>query len=749
MNRLTWAHTGAFIENTGQHDADASLGGLRSSSEVHSLLSRRFQAILDVTINQVSAENGAGVGMLRSTAEGLISWQAPGDDEGTGVTVVAGATALLESDDADMWVRVTRSLSGSYVDTEETVALTEVLGNAIGGPHVEEADSTAGSVKYRGLIVHNTTGETASDLRVWVDADNDTAARVGDEAVSGGAIQEIANEDTAPTAVSFDAGTTESTGLSLGDCANGAGVGIWIERTISALSSAATWQNITINYAYTISATRYYGSLRGFHHTAEDAISGLGIWIGSDAEPDLSASPDYFYQYDTVEDLSAALPFSVNYVLPVDHKYFNVPQWRNRFGLWSPLDTSTSFVVDAAGTEGTTPPIAPEGVIVYPALGDAVAIEAVYLGGSGTADAFGVWLTSNATDPTPTGDPDYYQRMPGESLALTTSATFTTGQDIRVQVVAIIYGPGTGTVQESDDTVLPATGAGTVVTSGSFADWDASGEFAVRRLGSDRVIEVVTYSSRTADTLTVGSAGRAQWGTTASAGTLTDLVTPVAQVHSLPSAVASTIMATVATPERPLATQFLGSVAGYGRKVGPVSLDSPDATVVWIDEPNNIYFLLNPASTSLYIDTALMWRCIYDSGGVGGTIYIPSELDRYTAAVAGTPSGDGVIDVSGTDTVLFSSGTAYVLKADAGAGTITATNYDSANTATANTPETGAVSVTVNSVDGVNEQHLLVWDATLAINHEYWNVDTDGSDPILRTDIGLNRLLTQAEVVAL
>lgn len=77
-----------------------------------------------------------------------------------------------------------------------------------------------------------------------------------------------------------------------------------------------------------------------------------------------------------------------------------------------------------------------------------------------------------------------------------------------------------GTLQSSLDggTQLPASGAGSIKTNGSFADWPDTGFAIYWGDGSVGVGELIYYSSRTADTLTVPVAGRALGGTTSVVG---------------------------------------------------------------------------------------------------------------------------------------------------------------------------------------------------------------------------------------
>lgn len=80
-----------------------------------------------------------------------------------------------------------------------------------------------------------------------------------------------------------------------------------------------------------------------------------------------------------------------------------------------------------------------------------------------------------------------------------------------------------GTQRTSDTTVLPASGLGTIVTSGSFADWPDTGWVLIRTSGGS-VREICYYWLRTDDTLTIAATGRGALGTTAAAGDTTDTV---------------------------------------------------------------------------------------------------------------------------------------------------------------------------------------------------------------------------------
>lgn len=83
-----------------------------------------------------------------------------------------------------------------------------------------------------------------------------------------------------------------------------------------------------------------------------------------------------------------------------------------------------------------------------------------------------------------------------------------------------------GTSQVSGVTQLGASGAGTIKTAGNFNDWPDQGWCHIKNGEVTR--EIVYYSERNTDTLTIPATGRARLGTTAGAGAATDTL------HSVP-----------------------------------------------------------------------------------------------------------------------------------------------------------------------------------------------------------------------
>ena len=85
-----------------------------------------------------------------------------------------------------------------------------------------------------------------------------------------------------------------------------------------------------------------------------------------------------------------------------------------------------------------------------------------------------------------------------------------------------------GTQRTTGTAQLGASGSGTITTAtaSGFADWPSQGWARIKTSGGT-LREIVYYTSRTATSLTVPSAGRARLGTTAAAGSATDTVDAV------------------------------------------------------------------------------------------------------------------------------------------------------------------------------------------------------------------------------
>lgn len=140
-----------------------------------------------------------------------------------------------------------------------------------------------------------------------------------------------------------------------------------------------------------------------------------------------------------------------------------------------------------------------------------------------------------------------------------------------------------GTAQVSGSAQLGASSSGTITLSvGTFNDWPQSG-FCRIETNSGTLREIVYYSSRTSTTLTVPAAGRGLLGTSAAAGTSTDVVKPVPGIRIALEAPVSNAIQTVANENTAPAAVTWGTPVA---KVSGLSIGDMATTAlygIWIE----------------------------------------------------------------------------------------------------------------------------------------------------------------------
>jgi len=116
---------------------------------------------------------------------------------------------------------------------------------------VSSAESQAGDVEYRCIYIHNNHQTlTLQNARVYIQSntpseDTDIAIGLGTSAVNG-TEQTIADEDQAPTGVSFQNAVGAGNALALGDIPPGQHRALWIRRTVNPGAAAYNGDNCVI-----------------------------------------------------------------------------------------------------------------------------------------------------------------------------------------------------------------------------------------------------------------------------------------------------------------------------------------------------------------------------------------------------------------------------------------------------------------------------------------------------------------------
>lgn len=141
-------------------------------------------------------------------------------------------------------------LSGGAGNTDPAASLGGARSSTDAGAgifdNVTSAEAAAGDIEYRCVYVNNTHGSLALLApKVWIQANTPSADTtveigIGTTAIGTGNEQTVADEQTAPSGVTFTAPTNEAGGISLGgDVPAGHHKSVWIRRTVTTAAAAA------------------------------------------------------------------------------------------------------------------------------------------------------------------------------------------------------------------------------------------------------------------------------------------------------------------------------------------------------------------------------------------------------------------------------------------------------------------------------------------------------------------------------
>lgn len=139
-------------------------------------------------------------------------------------------------------------LSGGAANSDANASLGGIISSTAAPAGLFDtitgAESAAGDVEYRCFYVRNSHGSLALQSAVvflqanTASAETQVAIGLGTSAING-TEQTVANESTAPTAVTFSEPATLGAGLALGTIPAGQHKAVWIRRTINAAAAAS------------------------------------------------------------------------------------------------------------------------------------------------------------------------------------------------------------------------------------------------------------------------------------------------------------------------------------------------------------------------------------------------------------------------------------------------------------------------------------------------------------------------------
>lgn len=731
---LAWYLSGAGEDGESQRDQALSLGGYRSGMALRSMTWNMIDPLLAIEILEVGGGNGRGAGSLTALTEDSLTWTPPNGIPGAAVTLALGDEATLYGFGGNGWIRVRRR-SGLPLVGPHTVKCIDLLNNGIGFDNVSSEDAIAGATHYRAVIGRNRLTVPITGIRIWLDAVDSAGLALAYEVAVDGAMQTIANETTAPLGVVWNTGTSSGTGLVIPGLAPGAMFGLWIRRTIAA--DAAPMPSVLnhIHVEMDDLTQTFTDALRGRYRIAREDYETYGLWLGMDADPDISGEPDALF---------ASKPFTTVLGLAVSHIYHAVVRWRNKWGLWGAASDVARLVMDADGEQGFNPPSAPSFVGLTQTADNQVVVSARYepaVDAAARAEIFVIWVTADDTAPDPLDVPTGYKTMGRasgiETMKFTDTVELLDGTPVQALVRTLRLVVLDGETFVPDTTQLPVSGAGTIVVAQELTGWDSSG-YAKVLSASGLLQEVIEYSSLVVgsgiSTFTVDAGGRGLWGTTAAATTMRTAIYPIVGVDSINTEPTTAVIDGMA-PARPWGEILFGDLAAQEQE--PIA--GPDgATKSYIDVGLNFYLLLGVGWCEFWMDTVLVWKVFQDGNdGTANRLCIPSEWDLVTGAVSGAASGVFLVD-SATSLYLC-AGEVQRMHLDTSAMTITAPEFSTLG----ELPEVAPQSLTWEQYAGTL---LQAWDPARSDYRPYARLSSGGT---FTSEWDLDNTLSQAEVLAL
>jgi hypothetical protein len=422
-------------EDEPQPNVANSLGGFKSGTAVQVFNPIRHTPMPGITIDNIGLEDGPGTFVIAAPTEGSLQFGREGEDLGTEVTIANGATVTLTADNDHEFIIVTRT-SANPLGGTESLSIRDNYNNAVAGTDFIDSEVVGGGDKYKAIFVENVGDDDLQNVTLTVGSGTVT---VGKEAPGGsGDIQTIANETTAPAAISFGASTNLGT-LTAGDT-----YGVWIKNTVVNGETADARVEIVIDYTYynVTDDEDFDGEIRGLRRVADDAIDEYELYYVDGTPPDPNV--------DTADKTSATLPFTDTASLTEGEWYTRVFR-RNRFNLVSGSlpEYDKVFRIDSGGALLPTRPQAPATFTVTPAAAAEVLISATYYPGTEATTEVNIallrathWLlyiSGDGTPPDPSVDSPTVVAMDDndtrETLFYTTSSSaFLDGAPVEVLV---------------------------------------------------------------------------------------------------------------------------------------------------------------------------------------------------------------------------------------------------------------------------------------------------------------------------
>ncbi len=240
---------GIYLTGGGDNtNPDLSIGGARSSAECGGMVAIMSTPVEGLIIESATPRNGEGEATI-SIVDNAATYTPKNCPIGAAVLMNAGDRKILTGGNANYAVRVFRALTGTFSGTA-TFTLVDAMTGVLSMADIDDADRQAGETHYRGVILWAHGGYDVKDIKIWIPESGQASYELGTEAVASGTIQAIADDKTAPAAVSFSAAITEGTAITPSDITAGNGIGLWIKRIFPAAGTESAKNNIEFRMKY-------------------------------------------------------------------------------------------------------------------------------------------------------------------------------------------------------------------------------------------------------------------------------------------------------------------------------------------------------------------------------------------------------------------------------------------------------------------------------------------------------------------
>lgn len=223
-------------------------------------------------------------------------------------------------------------------------------------------------------------------------------------------IQEIPDEETAPTGITWSTANTSATGITHATLKHLDNLGIWVNTEVPTNLVPSLTIETGIMFEYTVEGETFNSRYNQYLVYGDELQEAYLLYVGEDTAPDLTAAPD----------VESASPVVYNLTPPMSGtKTFNyVLRKRNAWLLESLNSYASSITINSAGEEVTSSISNPANVTLEQIGSGKLRVRAEYTPGldATPATSFIGYIRTNGTNPNPgvdtpvtlqsIGDPD-------------------------------------------------------------------------------------------------------------------------------------------------------------------------------------------------------------------------------------------------------------------------------------------------------------------------------------------------------